>query len=312
MRSKRFGAAVAAFALLSAPALAAPVTMEGDFIKVGVNDRGTLGSGGSTSPGLLHDNTGTKNFGVNDYITPGTPHESFAIVSDQTGFLTNDNAGGSPLGFASPTFLVGPAAMGYDNAVTWTGNSSFTTITNSYFFNNGDERILIETKILALSDLTNLAFGRSVDPDPDVNTFGSFATNNQRGNSIFALEDFVGAAGPSTGLTLALINLNGTTYARNSYIGGGCCSQVNPYTILAGGGMGNASFGDHSLNMAWNIGSLKAGESATIRYAYAVGDKIDLVGGGGVIPEPGTWAMMIFGFGIVGAALRRRLRLTIA
>ena len=28
--------------------------------------------------------------------------------------------------------------------------------------------------------------------------------------------------------------------------------------------------------------------------------------GGGAIPEPGTWALMIGGFGLAGAALRRR------
>ena len=31
-----------------------------------------------------------------------------------------------------------------------------------------------------------------------------------------------------------------------------------------------------------------------------------VVGGGGVIPEPGTWAMLIAGFGLVGAMARRR------
>lgn len=31
-------------------------------------------------------------------------------------------------------------------------------------------------------------------------------------------------------------------------------------------------------------------------------------GGGGVIPEPTTWAMLIAGFGMVGAAIRRRRR----
>jgi hypothetical protein len=32
----------------------------------------------------------------------------------------------------------------------------------------------------------------------------------------------------------------------------------------------------------------------------------DQPGGGGVVPEPATWAMMLAGFGLVGAAMRRR------
>jgi hypothetical protein len=35
-------------------------------------------------------------------------------------------------------------------------------------------------------------------------------------------------------------------------------------------------------------------------------------GGGGVVPEPGTWAMLIAGFGLVGAAARRRRRQSVA
>lgn len=300
--------ALGALALATA-ASAAPLTLEGDFIRVGISDFGTLGSNGGTSPGLIHDPTGTATFGINDYITPGTPHESFGFQADQFSFRVNDNTGTSSFGSGGPTLLTGAAAEGYDNAATWSGGlAGFLDITNSYFFNDGDERILIRTTVTALSDLTNLSFVRSVDPDPDVNTSGVFATNNQRGNSLFAKEDFVGAAGATTGLTLALINLNGTTLTRNTAIGSSCCSSMNPNDVLGGFGLGDSSTGDNSLNLAYLIGSLSTGSSITLTYGYAVGEKIEDTGGGGggVVPEPATWAMMITGFGMVGAAMRRR------
>ncbi|WP_337188676.1 PEPxxWA-CTERM sorting domain-containing protein [Phenylobacterium sp.] len=39
-------------------------------------------------------------------------------------------------------------------------------------------------------------------------------------------------------------------------------------------------------------------------------DPVRLTDGGGVVPEPSTWAFMIFGFGFAGAALRRRRTLS--
>ena len=39
-----------------------PITLEGDFIKIGVNDYGTLGQGNRTTPGIQNDLTGSGNF----------------------------------------------------------------------------------------------------------------------------------------------------------------------------------------------------------------------------------------------------------
>jgi PEP-CTERM motif-containing protein len=43
---------------------------------------------------------------------------------------------------------------------------------------------------------------------------------------------------------------------------------------------------------------------------YSDGDlvKLDFTGKAGAVPEPGTWAMMLLGFGAAGSALRRRRR----
>lgn len=293
-------------------AYAEPVALTGNYIKVDISDAGTLGSNGNNSPGLIHDPTGTGTFDPStDYVNPGSPHDGFSITSDQTGFIDNDNRYSSnafsTILDGGPTILTGAAAMGFANAATWTGANDFLRITNSYFFNDGDERISVVTVITALSDISGLAFARSVDPDS-----GTTSSINQLGNSLFAPNDFIGSASTANGRTLALVNLSGDTYVHGTQIDGSCCSNIDPFLVLAGtGSLPTGSTGDYGLNMAWNIGSLGSGSSAVINYAYAVGTRIDVVGGDpGVVPEPATWAMMLVGFGMIGGAVRYRRRST--
>ena len=298
--------------LASASAYADPVVLTGNYIKVGVSDSGTLGSNGNASPGLIHDPSGKGNFDpTTDYISPGIPHDGFSINSDQTRFVQNDNDTTSNAFLTDaeggPKILTGVAAMGFANAATWTGSNAFLRITNSYFFNDGDERINVVTMITALSNITGLAFARSVDPDSGG---AGDATINQLGNSLFAPTDFVGSASAINGRTLALVNLSGNTYVHNTQINDSCCSNIDPLDVLSGANaLGSPTTGDNGLNMAWRIGNLAAGSSAVINYAYAVGLKIDVVGGDpGVVPEPATWAMMLVGFAMMGATLRYRRR----
>lgn len=291
---------------------ASPITLTGNYLQVGISDYGTLGSGGRTEPGILHDPAGTGSFfpdgTANDYLTPGTPHEGFSVNSDQTGFIGNDNVGYGAFGPAgSPTLLTGAAAGGFANAAFWSGSNAQMTIAHSYFFNPNDERILVKTTITANQDLTNLSFARSEDPDPDVYRFGSYVTNNQRGNSLFGKTEFVGSAGPHTGLTIGLLNGSGDTYAHNTVVDYSCCSNIDPRRVLFGdpNGAGDISSGDYSINMAWNIGSLTKGSNATLQYYYVFGDKIDTVGTPAV-PEPETVALMLAGIATVMMVRRRK------
>lgn len=296
--------------LLPGTAQAAPVTLTGNYLQVGISDRGTFGSNGSTPPGIRHDPTGLQNFcpgGIcNDYLTPGTPHDGFSIVTGQSGVMTNSNNGASSFGTGSPTLLAGAAALGYDNAASWTGSNALLSVTNSYFFNDGDEIIRIITTITALQELTDVAFGRSNDPDPDVNLHGSFATVNTRGDSTTAPENLVSSAGAVSGLVLGILNLPGDPYLSNTGISSFCCSPDNPYNVLAGYGptAPGSITGDYGLQMAWDIGDLATGQSATINYAFVFGDNQETVGTVVSAPAP----LALFGLGVAALAFARRFQ----
>ena len=276
--------AVAAFSVSAvlggvSHAFAAPVSLTGNYLEVGISDYGTFGSDGNVEPGILHDPTGKQNFGVNDYLTPGSPHDGFAINSDQTGMVTNDNYGTSGFGSGSPTIATVP---GYTLAATWTGGIPSTlSITNTYFFNPGDEQIKIVSTITALANLTNLSFGRSEDPDPDVYTDGDYSTVNTRGDSTTAPQDLVSAAGQSTGLTIGILNTSGSKYVHNTEISTFCCYNDDPNNVLANADTSadfpNTNLGDYGLQMAWEIGTLNAGETAEIDYSYVFGTNQSVV-----------------------------------
>lgn len=294
--------------LFASPVMAQGVTLTGDYLQVSVSNSGTFGLRGNSRPAFVHDPTGSGTFDLStDYIAPGVPHDGFSLVSDQFDFSQSNNVFGiNDFGTNLPSILVGAAARGYANAVSWSGAlGGFLSITNSYFFNPGDERVLVETSITALSDLTSLAFARSVDPDS-----GTTTSINQRGNVSLGINDFIGSESVANGRTLALVNINSAGYEHTTQINSACCNNINPYDVLnhTGGDLGLSSTGDHGLNLAYRIGSLSSGSTATIQYAYAAGLGLDDIEVPGAVPEPSTWAMMLLGFGFIGAGMRRAKR----
>jgi hypothetical protein len=64
--------------------------------------------------------------------------------------------------------------------------------------------------------------------------------------------------------------------------------------------------GDYTTTFQFNSGPRPAGDVVIDRVYIVAGDQT------GVVPEPGTWALMILGFGGAGAALRRSRRMAFA
>ena len=102
--------------------------------------------------------------------------------------------------------------------------------------------------------------------------------------------------------TLKILNRSGVMFA--SYTGADVSAlangdQSNPFTNPL------VTFSFSGLDAA-NIGAFEFSSDGN---AFEF-DNVAVVSG--AVPEPATWAMMLFGFGVVGSALRRRNRSAIA
>ena len=272
---------------LGASAFAAPVVIQNGYVKAGVSDYGTLGSNSNNPPGILFDATGTGNYGVNDFLTPGTPFEGFYIQSS-AGTSSANNTGSTDFTGSAPTSTSATSA-------SWTGTSSLYGITNTYSLATvgGRSAIAIHTVLSNLSgvDITGLQFLRTLDPDPDVNAFGSYYTVNSVPDSSTAC-----GTGTSSGQTICI-----TTSSSYSHLAGVSRDwSSDPAVYLAGVNDGN---GDYAIGLAFDFGTLAAGGSIAFDYAYAAGATIGDVT---AVPEPGNIALLLAGLGALGIVRRRR------
>lgn len=284
-------------------AYAAPVTIQDGFVQAGVNDLGTLGSGGNNPPGILYDPTGTGSYGINDFLTPGTPFEGYSVTGGGGLNYCANNAGfncANNMATASPT-------SGSATTAEWTGMSldGNLTVSNAYTLTTvgGRSAIAITTTLTNNSGsvMTGVQFLRTLDPDPDVNAFGSFFTEN----TVFGNDQACGT-GPQTGETICIYSFS--PYTHKAGVDDGW--STDPAVYLGGSNDGD---GDYAIGVAFMLGDLGVGQSFTFEYGYALGGTLgDAVAG---VPEPS--ALVMFGLGVLGLmglagldANRRRRRAT--
>lgn len=281
-----------ALAAPAAPALAAPVTVEGEFIRLGVSESGAL-IDHTTFTGIQFDPTGSGNFtnGV-DYLTPGTPFAFYSIgVNGAFATAGGLNFENNPFG-ATTINLAPPGASPYiQTSGGMFGGLGFTQVLSFDLSSRTIQARLTFTNVSG-SALENVVYAVGFDPDQDINLPGSesFDTDNRVNGQ--GAEASVTAIAPLLRFGITLANTSGweATWASNRND-----RETNPY-ILSSFGVDDG-FGDTELTLGYNLGTFAAGEQKSIGYDYTL-----FVA---QVPEPGMLPLMFAGLLLLGARRRR-------
>ena len=295
--------------LLSTTAMADTASMNPDvagmgilqniWIRAGVNGTsGTFGSGGSTTPGLLFDPTGTGTFNPSyDYLTPGSPFDGFSVKIDGTNY-TNNNQGGNQITGDGNGLTLGT------NSLSWTGGvAGAFNITNTYSLGVDKPYIDATASITMGTAASNVYFGKFIDPDSQGMPGDSSATDNVLGYGVipstnvafseatvsrYALGIYTTDSNVTAGIngwSTQADGYNGTNYFKPLLDADGNVQWTDPGCTNAAWGCdfvkeldadGNpirANYGtsDDTIGISWHWTSVSAGDILTASYAYIFG-----------------------------------------
>jgi hypothetical protein len=267
--------AAASALLMGSSAIATPLVLEGNYVKIGVNDAGTVGSGGNTSPGILYDSTGTATFNPSyDYLTPGSPFEGWTVKGiDTDGTTVLFNYGNNNASYASVNVITGTLVdysgvsyrgLTFDNRAVWSGSVSEFDIEHDYRFNDNQQFVDINTRLEFKMNVPTLYFGRFTDPDARAAAGDSSSTLNVRG--------YAGGV-PATNVVLseALASkyaLGLFTAATNSNTGISAGWSTDPIDYYNGVDDGD---GDYTIGVGFMFSGINTGDIIDIQYAYIFG-----------------------------------------
>ena len=283
--------------------------MDNKYIRAGVSDDGTFGVGGNTKPGFELDPKGDGNYTwvidgsevVPDYLTPGKPFEGFTIKfieksSDDTNItITKINENSSDTDITDTNISIAAkfsdgniSSVLHKAVIKDSDGNPIMEIKQVYKLDPESTALNIQVYLTNVSDKTlyDVRYARYLDPDPDVNAYGSYSTKNQLGlniilgdsNITIPATNIAYALGEKTGMPVGIFTFD-DTYEHNAVISPRWTKD--PDVILRGGCDGDGdlnatgcSYGDYTIGLAFDIENLKPGETKVINLGYLFGTSL--------------------------------------
>ena len=287
-------------ATVNFPTPVSTIDATGSYVRFGMNSLGTLGSGGSTSPGLLFDSTGTSTFNTSyDYLTPGSPFDGFTVkalnADGSTNFEYKNNNQNAGFGGTGPTNIAGylydfsgVAYRGntYDHRGVWIGEVPEFKIENDTHMNNSWMWVNIDTRIEAKVAVDTLYFGRYIDPDAVAAVGDTSSTDNALGYGVIPNTNVVFSEARTSKYALGMY----TAQAGN--VGAGISSGWSTNPVDYFNGVNNGA-GDYTIGLGFKVTGLAVGDIVKFSYAYIFGPSAFAAGlaaidGGAAGGTPGT------------------------
>jgi hypothetical protein len=246
------------------------------FIKFTVNGAGSGALGNrSTGPGLMYDPWGTYRYGVDDYITPGTPWEGFAVEINRSFTLF-----GSNLEAPYPAKMWNISSGNAIHFVALLGTPETGFLVVQYRTLLGDTVIRIKATYVNTTNQTkDIRMMRGIDPDVDVNLYNEYDTLNSRGYGNIPATDLVLSLGQQTLKPLSMY-CPGDGYTHNTAVIA-AWPTYDIDAILAG--TEDSGVADHAICVAWDFGTVSPGSyvSACCYYICApdLQGTVDIING---------------------------------
>lgn len=269
--------------------------------------------------GELYDsntNIGLQNPAGADYISPGTPRDSWGITGS-TGSAYADYEEFGTSNITGTTLTTGTTS-----ATTISTTGTGLTVAQEFTFYNPNIVSIQETITNSTgADISGVVFRRDVDFDIFPSTFSENTFGPLGANPDVVASSYYGFENPDPAVPFAFpctggCNVNGDLGAGidlglGTLGAGDSVTFAFYYGINAPGQTLDGLFAEaQGEGLAYLIGtqSTENGNYPNLGAGSAILG-VSLIGGEAgppAVPEPMTWAMMLSGFGITGVTLRRR------